>query len=403
MMRTYRFAAKLSPAAHRRLDAFLREQKELWNAGLEERISAYQKTGKTITCYDQFKSLTELRRDCPEHGQYSAHAQRSALQRLDKAFQSFFRRVKAGEKPGFPRFKSINRMRSFDTAQFSLHRGGGFHSVNIKGVGKFRFKGELPDLGKDKYKTFRVVKTAKRVWVQVACELPELKVVDKRPALGLDLGVEALYALSNGEIAPGLRRDTGAIKRFQRKLSRAKGAKKGEKRSNNYKKIRLSLGKAFQAEKERTHGQLHETSRRLIKKHSARWFVEDLDIKAMTRKGKSAKRGLNRSIREQSWGKFINLLAYKAESAGGWVKKVNPAYTSKTCNHCGGVNHHLGRRDHMDCAHCNHQAHRDVNAAKNMLLGDWVSLAGGASRHARSRVASAARGARSRAALAASA
>lgn len=217
-MRTYRFAANISAPTHKRLDAFLQEQKDLWNAALEERISAYQKTGKTVSFYDQCKSLAELRRDCPEHRQFDAFCQRSALNRLHKAFQAFFRRIKAGETPGFPRFKSINRVKSFETSQFSIHRQGVFY---------------------------------------------------------------------------------------------------------------------------------------------------------------------------QEWGKFVNMLACKAESAGGRVRKVNAAYTSKTCNKCGGVNHHMGRRERLHCIYCGHKDHRDVNAAKNMLLGDLVSQAGGASRHARSKAGTA--------------
>lgn len=380
-VRAYRFTANLSASTHKRLDAFLHEQKDLWNAALEERIDAYKK-GKSVSYLNQQKSLTELRQECPEHRQYDATAQRSALRRLDKAFQAFFRRVKAGQSPGFPRFRSIHRVRSFETSQFALHSKGGVHSVAIKGIGRFRFKGELPEGG---YKQFRVAKTPKRVQASIVCELPErLKLVDKRPAMGLDLGVECLYALSNGELAPGIERDKGEIKRRQRKLARAK------KGSNNRAKKRLSLAKASQAERERARGRLHEISRRLIKEHTATWFVEDLDIKGMTAKGKGGKRGLNRSILEQKWGCFISMLTYKAESAGGKVKKVNAAYTSITCNKCGGVNWDMGRRERMDCIYCDNKDHRDVNAAKNMLLGDVVSLAGREScRRARSKAATA--------------
>ena len=376
MLRNYSFTANLSRPVHERLDSFLREQKDLWNAGLEERIAAYQK-GHRVAYRQQQGELTEWRQDSPENRRFSASAQRSALRRLDKAFQSFFRRVKAGEKPGFPRFKPAHRMRSFETEQFSIHTKGQAHSVAVKGIGRFRFKGALPDEGKAK--VFRVVKTARRVSVCLTWELPALRLVDPRPPVGMDVGVDNLYALSNGEIAPGVARDKGRIKHFQRKLARAK------KGSNNRVKKRASLAKACQSERERTAGHLHELTARLIKEHGARWFVEDLAIQKMTAKGKAHKRGLNRSILERGWGSFINKLTYKAESTGGWVEKVNAAYTSKTCNKCGGVNHHMGRTDPMDCAHCNHQDHRDVNAAKNMLLGDWVSLAGGASRHARSR------------------
>ena len=169
-MKTLTYTAKLSRPTHIRLSAFLRQQKDLWNAALQERIEAYQKAGKSITAFDQMKSLTEIRQDS-EFSQYHLHSQRTALRRLDGAFQSFFRRVKRGESPGFPRFRS--RCRSFETGAFKIHTKGDWHSVSVKGVGRFRFKGELPDTAK----LLRVVVTPQRVNIQLAGEVAE----DYRP------------------------------------------------------------------------------------------------------------------------------------------------------------------------------------------------------------------------------
>ena len=104
----------------------------MWNAGLQERKDCYRKTGKSISYYDQQKSLTELRQD-PEFSQYHCQSQRTALLRLDKAFQNFFRRIKAGEKPGFPRFKSRFRgVHSLDVPD----PGFKGNRIRIKGIGK---------------------------------------------------------------------------------------------------------------------------------------------------------------------------------------------------------------------------------------------------------------------------
>ena len=117
MHRTYTYTAKLSAAVHARLAAFLEQQRLLYNAALEERIGAYRKAGVSVSLYDQNKSVTLLREDA-EFSQYDLKCQRSALFTLDRAFKSFFRRVKAGQKPGFPRFKSKDRgMRSCSTSQ----------------------------------------------------------------------------------------------------------------------------------------------------------------------------------------------------------------------------------------------------------------------------------------------
>ena len=87
------------------------------------------------------------------------------------------------------------------------------------------------------------------------------------------------------------------------------------------------------------------------------------------------------------------MLIYKAESAGGWVNKVNPYNTSKTCSACERVNKRLGRRDPMDCIYCGHYEQRDVNAAKVIRIKGREALVGGASRHARCEAVPAVRGA----------
>ena len=114
-VRTVTCTASVNAATHCRLDAFLRQQTTLWNAAIEERIDCYRKTGKTITAFDQMKSLTVIRGEDEDFRQFNVGPQRSVLRRLDKSFKSFSRRARAGETPGFPRFKGRSRgIRSFD-------------------------------------------------------------------------------------------------------------------------------------------------------------------------------------------------------------------------------------------------------------------------------------------------
>lgn len=123
VVRTLRFPAKLNTSTHRALNGFLAGQRHLWNAALEERIGAYQKPGKSISAYDQCKSLTQTRADDPDCAAISVAAQRSILFRLDKALKAFFERAKRGEKSGFPRFRWVRRaVRWFETPAFRIHR-----------------------------------------------------------------------------------------------------------------------------------------------------------------------------------------------------------------------------------------------------------------------------------------
>ena len=157
-IRTVTSTASVSAATHCRLDAFLWQQTTLWNAALEERIDCYRKTGKTITAFDQMKSLTVIRGEDEDFQKFHVSAQRSVLRRIDRGFQAFFRRAKAGEKPGFPRFKARHRgIRSFDIPDPVIRDG----SLWLKGVGRFR----LPSVPAGRILQARVVKTPLRVVV----------------------------------------------------------------------------------------------------------------------------------------------------------------------------------------------------------------------------------------------
>ena len=125
--RTYKETAKVSKQGHTVLEEFLLFQQQLYNAALQERESYYRATGDSIYLFNQYNSLTIVRDELPEYEQYSVGATRSALRRIDRAFKSFFRRVKEkAKKPGYPRYKSRNRMRSFDcpAGGFTIRESG---------------------------------------------------------------------------------------------------------------------------------------------------------------------------------------------------------------------------------------------------------------------------------------
>ena len=353
--RTLVFRAKLSRRTHASLEAFLEEMRHLWNGALEERIDAYRKAGVSISWVDQFKSLTEIRRALPDYACCSVAAQRSVLKRVDRAFQAFFRRVAAGQKPGFPRFRSKHRsLRSFEVPAPAIRRHGRWNVVAVKGIGKFRFAGEIDG----KPKILRVVKTPMRVAVQIVVEREVADRVDRRPRLGIDVGILSRIALSTGETVPGRRLDRSTVIRCQRVLSRAKRS------SRSRCKKRLAMAKAWQRATERERGVLHELTADLVREHGARFYVEDLKIPNMVRNHRLA-----RSISEQNWGTFVQWLTYKAEEAGGWVRKVPPHHTSQRCSACRAspaVKLTLAVRTYA-CAACGYAADRDVNAAKNVL------------------------------------
>ena len=139
-MKTATYTVKLSRETHHNLLSFLEQQRQLWNAGLGQRIEAYRKKGLFISFFDQCKQLTELREHETDFRSFHLESQRSILNRLHKAFQNFFRRARKGEKQGFPRFKGKQRrINSFDIPNPIIKTVNKYKILAVKGIGKFRF------------------------------------------------------------------------------------------------------------------------------------------------------------------------------------------------------------------------------------------------------------------------
>ena len=350
---------------HNSLDIFLEQQRHLWNAALDQRIEAYRKKRLFLSFFDQCKQLTELRQSESDFNSFHLQSQRSILNRLHKAFQNFFRRVKNGENPGFPRFKGKHRrINSFDIPDPIIKTVNNRRVIIIKGIGKFRFKAE----SLENMKSAKLIKTPRRLKLQLLIDQDVPEKHDTRNTLGIDVGIKSQITLSNGIQSEGRKRDLQIIKKRQQILAKA------TKSSINRQKKKLLLAKAWQRLRESEKGYLHRLTRELVNKYSSKYFIEDLKIKNMVKN-----RRLARSIHEQMWGTFYSLLTYKAEDAGGWIKRVNPKNTSQRCCQC----HHLPLQKiglevrTYECESCGNTINRDINAAKNVLQIGLSNLPGG--------------------------
>ena len=221
----------------------------------------------------------------------------------------------------------------------------------------------------DNIKFVRVVKTALRVKIQIIHEIENVKSAPSINPIGIDVGIKSVVTCSNGFQTSKNELDRTSLKRKQRILSKA------IKGSNNRKKKRLALAKEWQRVREREHGKLHELTADLVKQSNT-FYVEDLKVLNMVKNHKLA-----RSILEANWGNFVNMLTYKAESAGGKVEKVDPKYTSQICSECGSKPTKkltLAIRLYQ-CESCGFEADRDLNAAMNILkkgLGKFLKSGG---------------------------
>src|SRR5829696_9151399 len=110
---TYKYRLYPTPAQARLLGATLDRCRELYNAALQERRDAYRMAGKSLNYYDQANQLPAVKEARPEYSSIHSQVLQDVLRRVNKAFQSFFRRVKAGAAPGYPRFQGRDRYDSF--------------------------------------------------------------------------------------------------------------------------------------------------------------------------------------------------------------------------------------------------------------------------------------------------
>jgi putative transposase len=373
MRRAYKFRAYPTRRQEQRARALLDAHRHLYNAALEERREAWRH-GVTIRYGDQSAQLAEIRRADPDgQGRWSFTSQQQTLRRLNRAFQGFLQRARAGRRAGYPRFKTAARWHSVDFVDRDGARWrdpeGRWAVAYFQGVGQMKVKAHRLVVGR--VKPLRLKREARRWYVIVVAEQQPLAVSCNRsgdrpgrrrrpvrgdlrrprcgqPAVpGCDCGRAGRSAAEHRRLQPG----SGNRRRARRKLAKLHRTLANQRRNFH-----------------------HQTARKLIDACDV-IVVEDLAITNMTRSGSgtveapgrnvAAKAGLNRSILDAGWGQFLAILLAKAEGAGRRVVKVNPRDTSITCCLCG-ARCVRPRQDTVICpVHGGMDA--DLNGARNIL------------------------------------
>jgi putative transposase len=375
--RTFKFLLEPTTRQRAALECVLDLQRELYNAALQERRGAWKWNRRSVSYFDQTKELTELRQLRPDILSFGVTVCRGTLRRLDRAFDGFFARCKAGEKPGFPRFRGPG---SFDSVQWGDTNGWALNEdagrLRLYGIGQVTVKLHRPIRGTPK--TITIKREGKRFWVSVQCvDVPAEPLPATGKSVGIDLGVDNLVATSDGRLIEGPRfakRAQAGLEKAQQDLStKVRGSKRREKA-----KQRVGAHHRRIANQRRDFH--HQVSRQLVDDHDLIVY-EDLKIKNMTRRpkprpdgnggheanGARAKSGLNRSIHDAGWGALQAMIVYKAESAGREVIAVDPRNTSRTCASCGHVSSGNRHGAVFRCTRCGQEAHADINAATNIL------------------------------------
>lgn len=393
MRRAYKFLIRPTSKQQQALREMLDDHRTLYNAALQERRDAYRHPSQTRVRYgDQSCQLKAIRAFDPDRqGRWSFSSQQATLRRLDKAFAAFFRRITAGQKPGYPRFRGTGR---FDTVEFPKDGDGCRWDstphdtqtrVRLQGVGHIRVHQHRPVQGR--VKTISVKREGDRLFVVLSCDdVPAEPLPATGRAVGVDLGVAHFATTSDGEHFANPRHAQRAATQLAEAQRELDNFPKRVRAANRSKKHRAAAGKVARLHEKARRQRLdhhHKTALALVRANDV-IAHEDLNIAGMTcapepepdpnRPGvfvpnhAAAKAGLNRSILDAGWGQFLRILANKAESAGRHVIEVDARNTSRTCPECG----HVARANRVSqaefvCQRCGYTANADVVGSVNIL------------------------------------
>ncbi len=395
VIRAYKFLLRPTARQAQALTEMLRDHCSLYNAALQERRDAYRHVSKTTVRYgDQSAQLKEIRAFDPERqGRWSFSCQQATLRRLDKAFAAFFRRVKAGEKPGYPRFKGVGH---FDTVEFPKDGDGCRWDsqphdtqtrVRLQGVGQVRVHQHRPVRGR--VKTISVKREGRQWYLILSCDdVPAEPLPATGSIVGIDMGTVHFFTDSNGEhkdnprFVESMAEELAAAQRYLDTFP-----KRTRKRTKRHRAAARKVARLHGKIRRRRLDHHHKTALALVRENDA-IAHERLNTAGMTKapapkpdpeqegaflsNGSAAKAGLNRSILDAGWGLFLQILANKAESAGRRVIPVDARNTSRTCPPSAGGCGHVAKENRVtqakfECVKCGFVENADRVGALNVL------------------------------------
>jgi putative transposase len=356
MLRTYQFRLYPSRSQEKRLEALLRTCRYFYNDLLAERKAAWEQEQRSVSKTEQFRRVKCLKDTNPYAEGIHSHLLQVVVADVAKAYDAFFRRVKAGEKPGYPRFKGPFQFQSIGLKE----NGNGFkidgRRLKVSGIGRIAVRWHRGIEGT--LKTPRLVRKVDGWYASFGCVVEAKPLPETGAVVGVDVGLTALLTTSEGEKTDNPRWYRKAQRQLRVAQRRVARRRKGGK---NRRKAVVMLKRVHQRIQNSRKDFLNNVSSRLIARFDG-IVLEDLRIPNMVQN-----HHLSKSILDAGWGYLVSQLTHKAESAGRVVELVNPAYTSCTCSCCGRDFPNLTLADRWISCPCGLEMDRDENAALNIL------------------------------------
>lgn len=347
MNKTYKYRLKLTRAQEERILSWIGVCRLIYNLALEIKQESWRKCRKNVTSYDLMRQLKDIRADHEWIADCPVSCQEDAIERMDKSYKSFF---KGG---GFPKWAKRGL---YSSITFKHTRNLTDGEIRLPRIGAVRIFKDRPFVGEVRRVTISI-KNGK-FYISILTKQERVPMPVNENQVGLDMGIAFFCSTSNGQQISNPRHTLANERKLrirQRSLSRKK------KGSNRWKKQKLLVGKMQEKIANQRRDFLHKVSTPLVMSNGF-IAVEDLNVRGMIRSS------LSKHIADVSWYEFFRQLEYKSDWCGRTFVKVDPKYTSQTCNACG-VKNKKSRISQSEfvCQDCGNVSNADTNAAKNIL------------------------------------
>lgn len=359
VLKAYRYKLRPTPSQKNQLRQFGGAARWVYNTLLDQRITAYQNAGKSLSYSQQAKQLTQWKRTDEFGWLKTIHSQvlQQAAMDLDQAFKNFFKRRHQGV--GFPRFKQKRHIN--DSFRYPQGVKIKHNRVYLPKMGWVRFfkSRDVPSAPR----SVTVKQQASGWYVSILCEVEIPDVQPLAPTMdnsvGVDVGIKSLIVTSDGDEFTAL----SAYRNAEKKLAKAQKALSRKTRgSHRYRKQRRRVARLHERIRNIRKNYAHNVTTWLVRNYDA-IFVEDLHIAGMLKNRK-----LSKSLADAAMGTILRMLAWKCKEHGVVFQKISRWFpSSKTCHVCGQINDTLALSDRdWSCSHCGTLHDRDINAAKNI-------------------------------------